>query len=79
MAANAALHPIPCNLELGGKSPHVVYADADLARAVNGVVAGVFAAAGQTCVAGSRCFVQESFFDEVCDQLVKQTKGNMFG
>ncbi len=56
-------------LELGGKSPHVVFEDADLDRAVNGVVAGVFAAAGQTCVAGSRCFVQERIYDEVVERV----------
>ena len=74
VATNAALHPIPCNLELGGKSPHVIYADADIDRAVNGVVAGVFAAAGQTCVAGSRCFVQQDIYDDVVERLVVQTR-----
>ena len=45
------------SLELGGKSPHIVFADADLEAAANGVVAGIFAASGQTCMAGSRLFV----------------------
>ena len=52
-------------LELGGKSPQVVFADADLAAAANGIVAGVFAATGQTCMAGSRLIVHESVHDEL--------------
>ena len=51
-------------LELGGKSAHVVFDDADLDAACNGVVAGVFAATGQTCMAGSRLLVQRSVHDE---------------
>ena len=46
-------------LELGGKSPNIVFADADLDAAANGVVAGIFAATGQTCMAGSRLLVQD--------------------
>ena len=69
VAVNAGQRLIPCNLELGGKSPHVVFADADLDRAVNGVIAGIFAAAGQTCIAGSRCFIQQQIYDEVIDRL----------
>jgi acyl-CoA reductase-like NAD-dependent aldehyde dehydrogenase len=70
IAANLAGHLVPASLELGGKSPHVVFDDANLDRAVNGILAGIFAAAGQTCVAGSRCFVQESVYDEVMDRLI---------
>ena len=47
-------------LELGGKSPQIVFPDADLQAAANGLVAGVFAATGQTCMAGSRLIVHES-------------------
>jgi acyl-CoA reductase-like NAD-dependent aldehyde dehydrogenase len=54
-------------LELGGKSPQIVFPDADLAAAANGVVAGVFAATGQTCMAGSRLIVH----DDVHDELVR--------
>ena len=61
---------MPAALELGGKSPHIVCEDADLDRAVNGVVSGIFAAGGQTCVAGSRCLVHESVYDEVLDRLI---------
>ncbi len=52
-------------LELGGKSPQIVFADADLLAAANGLVAGVFAATGQTCMAGSRLVVHESVHDEL--------------
>lgn len=63
----------PVLLELGGKSPHVICEDADLDRAVNGVISGIFAAAGQTCVAGSRCLVHESVYDDVIDRLMART------
>jgi acyl-CoA reductase-like NAD-dependent aldehyde dehydrogenase len=52
-------------LELGGKSPQIVFPDADLDAAANGVVAGIFAATGQTCMAGSRLIVHESVHDEL--------------
>ena len=69
IAANAAANLVPCTMELGGKSPHVVFADADPERAANGIVAGVFAACGQTCIAGSRCFLQETIYDQVLKKL----------
>jgi aldehyde dehydrogenase (NAD+) len=56
---------IRATLELGGKSPQVVFADADLEAAANGLVAGVFAATGQTCMAGSRLIVHASVRDEL--------------
>jgi acyl-CoA reductase-like NAD-dependent aldehyde dehydrogenase len=52
-------------LELGGKSPQIVFPDADLQAAANGLVAGVFAATGQTCMAGSRLIVDENVHDEL--------------
>lgn len=58
------------SLELGGKSPNIVFADANLDNAVKGAVAGIFAASGQTCVAGSRLLVQESIHDAFVDRLV---------
>jgi aldehyde dehydrogenase (NAD+) len=61
-------------MELGGKSPHVVFGDVDIERTVNGVVAGVFAAAGQTCVAGSRCFVEAGIYDRFVEALVERTR-----
>jgi acyl-CoA reductase-like NAD-dependent aldehyde dehydrogenase len=59
------------SLELGGKSPNIVFEDADLESAVNGVVSGIFAATGQTCMAGSRLLVQESVHDEVVRRVVE--------
>ncbi|MEU8691131.1 aldehyde dehydrogenase [Streptomyces sp. NPDC048665] len=57
------------SLELGGKSPNIVFADADLEAAVNGAVSGIFAATGQTCIAGSRLLVQHDVHDEVVSRL----------
>jgi aldehyde dehydrogenase (NAD+) len=59
------------SLELGGKSPNIVFDDANLDDAVNGVVAGIFAATGQTCIAGSRLLVQESIHDEFVRRVVQ--------
>lgn len=57
-------------LELGGKSANIVFADADLDNAVRGVISGIFAASGQTCIAGSRALVQRSVYDEFVTKLV---------
>ncbi|MEO1284370.1 MAG: aldehyde dehydrogenase [Pseudomonadota bacterium] len=57
------------SLELGGKSPFIVFEDADLDSAVNGAVSGIFAAAGQSCVAGSRLIVHEDVADHVIEKL----------
>jgi aldehyde dehydrogenase (NAD+) len=58
------------SLELGGKSPNIVFEDADLDNAMKGVIAGIFAATGQTCIAGSRLLVQESIHDRFLEKLV---------
>ncbi len=60
------------SLELGGKSPVMVFDDANVESAVNGIVAGIFAAAGQSCVAGSRLLIQRGIRDEVIDKLAKK-------
>ena len=57
------------SLELGGKSPQLIFADADVGNAVNGIMAGVFAATGQTCMAGSRVLIEEEAYDEVAELL----------
>jgi aldehyde dehydrogenase (NAD+) len=57
-------------LELGGKAPNVVFPDANLDAAANGVIAGIFAAAGQSCVAGSRLIVHESIHDALVSEVV---------
>lgn len=58
------------SMELGGKSPNIVFEDADLEQAVFGAVSGIFAASGQTCIAGSRLLVQDSIHDAFVDKLV---------
>jgi aldehyde dehydrogenase (NAD+) len=67
------------SLELGGKSPNVIFADADVANAVNGVMAGVFAATGQTCIAGSRVLVEDEVYDEVAGLLAERAPQIRFG
>ena len=57
-------------MELGGKSPNIVFDDAHIDNAVKGVISGIFAATGQTCIAGSRLLVQESIHDEFVSRLV---------
>jgi acyl-CoA reductase-like NAD-dependent aldehyde dehydrogenase len=69
----------PATLELGGKSPHVVFADADLQRAARGVAAGVFSSGGQTCLAGSRLIVDRSVHDDLVDRVVGIAEKIRFG
>ena len=66
-------------LELGGKSPQVVFEDADLAAAANGIIAGVFAATGQTCMAGSRVIVHESVHDELVRLVAERANAIKLG
>jgi len=61
----------PVALELGGKSPNIVFADADLKAAVVGAIAGIFAASGQTCIAGSRLLLERSIHDRFVEDVVK--------
>jgi (Z)-2-((N-methylformamido)methylene)-5-hydroxybutyrolactone dehydrogenase len=58
------------SLELGGKSPNIVFDDANLDDAVNGAISGIFAATGQTCIAGSRLLLQETIYDKFLDRLL---------
>ena len=58
-------------LELGGKSANIIFADADIDNAVNGAMAGIFAATGQTCIAGSRLLVQRTVHNQAVEQLVR--------
>jgi len=67
---NSAENFAQVSLELGGKSPVMVFDDADLESAVNGVMAGIFGASGQSCVAGSRLYLQEQVADGFLDDLV---------
>ena len=66
-------------LELGGKSPNIIFEDADLDQAIKGAVAGIFAASGQTCVAGSRLLLQRSIHDRFVERLVDFLKDIRFG
>ena len=68
----AAKNVIKCVLELGGKSPHVVFDDADLDRAVPIITRGIIANTGQTCTAGSRLIVQKGIYPEIMERLAKQ-------
>jgi len=67
------------SLELGGKSPNIVFDDCIIDEAVNGAISGIFAATGQTCVAGSRLLVQESIHDEFVEKLVSVAKTAKLG
>jgi aldehyde dehydrogenase (NAD+) len=67
------------SLELGGKSPNIVFADANIEDAVNGAVSGIFAATGQTCIAGSRLLLQESIHDAFIDKLLALAKTARMG
>jgi len=57
-------------LELGGKSPNIVFEDADIEQAVFGAISGIFAASGQTCIAGSRLLLQDSIYDTFVEKLL---------
>ena len=67
------------SLELGGKSPNIVFSDAKIDDAVNGAVSGIFAATGQTCIAGSRLLLQENIHDEFVEKLVTLAKTARMG
>ncbi|CAN5901283.1 aldehyde dehydrogenase family protein [soil metagenome] len=66
-------------LELGGKSPNIVFADADMEKAVEGAMLGLYLNQGQCCCAGSRLFVQESAYDEMVDRLAEQSTARRLG
>ncbi len=70
----AAENLVTVALELGGKSPNVVFADADLSRVGMGAALGAFALTGQACVAGSRLFVEESVLDDVVNSVSAMAK-----
>jgi aldehyde dehydrogenase (NAD+) len=76
VAAAAAKNLNRTTLELGGKSPQIVFKDADLRAAANGIMSGVFAATGQSCMAGSRLIVHEDVHDELV-RLVSERASTM--
>ena len=76
---NAAENLAVTTLELGGKSPILVFADADLESAVNGLIAGNFGASGQSCVAGSRAFVHRSIIDTIATRIATKSADIVVG
>ena len=74
IAHAGADHFARVSLELGGKSPQVVFDDCDPDAAANGIISGIYAATGQTCMAGSRLIVHRSMHDKILDRLIKRVK-----
>jgi len=74
IARKAAEKLMPVSLELGGKSPTIVFADADLDLACAGVMFGIFSSTGQSCIAGSRLFVERAIYDTFVARLVAATE-----
>ncbi len=74
IASATASRFVGSTLELGGKSPNIVFEDADVANASMGVVAGIFAAAGQTCIAGSRVLAHRSVYDELVELVTDRAR-----
>jgi betaine-aldehyde dehydrogenase len=72
IASIAAEKLMPVALELGGKSPHIVFADADLDAAASAVADGIFEGGGQSCVAGSRLFVERAAYQRVLEMVVER-------
>lgn len=79
IASSTASRFIGSTMELGGKSPNIVFADADITNASMGVVAGIFAAAGQTCIAGSRVFAHKSVYDELLERVANRARSIVIG
>ena len=73
IARLAAEKLMPVALELGGKSPTIVFPDANLDIAINGILYGMFSSTGQSCIAGSRLFVQRSIYQIFMEKLVAKT------
>ena len=76
---NTAENFAEVSLELGGKSPFIVFDDANIESAVNGAVAGIFGASGQSCVAGSRLYLHEDIADEFLERLILIAKDIKIG
>lgn len=74
LALKAAKKLMPVSLELGGKSPTIVFADADIEQALSGVLFGIFSSTGQSCIAGARLFVERPIYTKFVDRLVAATR-----
>ncbi len=79
IASRAGQRLVGSVLELGGKSANIVFDDADLDRAEAGLLSGIFAAAGQTCVAGSRALIQAGIYDRLVERVVARTSRIVLG
>jgi acyl-CoA reductase-like NAD-dependent aldehyde dehydrogenase len=79
IAAVAGRNLRPVTLELGGKSPNIVFADADIEKAVVGALAGIFGATGQTCIAGSRLLVQRPIYEQMIERLAERAQKIILG
>ncbi|MCO5972227.1 aldehyde dehydrogenase [Actinoallomurus soli] len=79
IGAAAAEKIMPVSLELGGKSPTIVFPDADLDQAVAGVLFGIFSSSGQSCIAGSRVFIHADVYADVLERLVRHAGGLRVG
>lgn len=79
VARNAAEHLASVSLELGGKSPNIIFADADLTAAVNGAAVGIFQSSGQSCVAGSRILVEQSAHQDFIERLTARAQATKVG
>ena len=79
IARKAADKLMPVSLELGGKSPTIVFADADQNVAIAGILFGIFSSTGQSCIAGSRLFVERSIYANFVAKLVAATKALRVG
>ncbi|RST76501.1 aldehyde dehydrogenase family protein [Siminovitchia acidinfaciens] len=69
----------PVSLELGGKSPNIIFEDANIEAAVNGALSGIYMGQGQVCAAGSRLFVQESAYDKFMDLFLRKSESIRVG
>lgn len=79
IAVAAGRRLVPVTLELGGKSPNIVFDDASFDHAVSGALAGIFAATGQTCVAGARLLVQEGIHARMVERLAERAQAIRMG
>ncbi|NYT21999.1 aldehyde dehydrogenase [Alcaligenaceae bacterium] len=79
VAMEAGRRLVPVTLELGGKSPNIVFDDAHFERSASGALAGIFAATGQTCVAGSRLLVQRGIHARMVERLAERARAIRLG
>ncbi|MFP1632018.1 aldehyde dehydrogenase [Zhengella sp. ZM62] len=79
IAMKAAEKLMPVSLELGGKSPTIVFGDCDTDLAIAGILFGIFSSSGQSCIAGSRLFVQRSIYESFVARLVEATESLVTG